>query len=327
MVKTNRVQVFCVVEMGNSVLASGSFFPVLQPSRHQWQIAFYIASGIYLFGAIFYALFASGEEQPWAQSEYLLAKSVSKGDLFLVFLKFMLLLFLWRRFFHHFFDLGVKFRILHKKLVAWLKTGVMFRGHVVVVVVVIPRLPPSALAALNGTPSLFLLAALHMYCSAFDSFLAARPCCHRKQKWLDILQQAAVCCGFLRASTHTVVWIVEFTFFFTSGRWSSAWSARHRWGASSVLPTRCASRASSCGSLKSTRNRFYLSERFTNNCSLLCNCLLWWHKHKHIVCYIANVFFIQKKKKKKKRKKKKKKKRWKNKYISTRWLTAKAERP
>jgi hypothetical protein len=28
---------------------------------------FLIASGIYLFGAIFYATFASGERQPWAK--------------------------------------------------------------------------------------------------------------------------------------------------------------------------------------------------------------------------------------------------------------------
>jgi len=32
----------------------------------QWQYVFYIASTIYLVGAIFYGLFASGERQPWA---------------------------------------------------------------------------------------------------------------------------------------------------------------------------------------------------------------------------------------------------------------------
>ena len=32
----------------------------------EWQIVFYITAGVYLYGAIFYAIFASGERQPWA---------------------------------------------------------------------------------------------------------------------------------------------------------------------------------------------------------------------------------------------------------------------
>lgn len=53
--------------------------PVPQPSRGQWQIAFYIAGGIYVVGALTFALLASGDEQPWAASELLQAKSVSSG--------------------------------------------------------------------------------------------------------------------------------------------------------------------------------------------------------------------------------------------------------
>ncbi|XP_070534945.1 vesicular glutamate transporter 1-like [Ptychodera flava] len=49
--------------------------------RHQtaseWEIVFYIAAGIYLFGAIVYGLLSSGELQPWAEtSDYL----VCPGD-------------------------------------------------------------------------------------------------------------------------------------------------------------------------------------------------------------------------------------------------------
>lgn len=36
-------------------------------SREEWQWVFLISSGIYMFGAIFYAVFASGERQPWAE--------------------------------------------------------------------------------------------------------------------------------------------------------------------------------------------------------------------------------------------------------------------
>lgn len=35
----------------------------------KWQIVFYIASGVYLFGAIFYGTFASGNLQPWAKKK------------------------------------------------------------------------------------------------------------------------------------------------------------------------------------------------------------------------------------------------------------------
>lgn len=40
----------------------------------QWQIVFYIASAIYLGGAVFYGIFASGERQPWAK------EAESQGD-------------------------------------------------------------------------------------------------------------------------------------------------------------------------------------------------------------------------------------------------------
>ncbi|XP_054262496.1 vesicular glutamate transporter 1-like [Macrosteles quadrilineatus] len=39
---------------------------VTDKSADQWQMVFYIASTIYLLGALFYGTFASGERQPWA---------------------------------------------------------------------------------------------------------------------------------------------------------------------------------------------------------------------------------------------------------------------
>ncbi|VDI57365.1 MFS transporter, ACS family, solute carrier family 17 (sodium-dependent inorganic phosphate [Mytilus galloprovincialis] len=36
-------------------------------TRAEWQIVFYIAAGMYIFGAIFYIVFASGELQPLAK--------------------------------------------------------------------------------------------------------------------------------------------------------------------------------------------------------------------------------------------------------------------
>ena len=38
-------------------------------SRDEWKIVFCISSLIYLFGALFYGIFASGERQPWALDE------------------------------------------------------------------------------------------------------------------------------------------------------------------------------------------------------------------------------------------------------------------
>jgi ACS family sodium-dependent inorganic phosphate cotransporter len=37
-----------------------------QQSASEWQIVFYIASGVYLLGAVVYGLCASGEVQSWA---------------------------------------------------------------------------------------------------------------------------------------------------------------------------------------------------------------------------------------------------------------------
>lgn len=36
---------------------------------------FFIAAAIYIFGAVFYVIFASGDLQPWAQSEEVGSKS------------------------------------------------------------------------------------------------------------------------------------------------------------------------------------------------------------------------------------------------------------
>lgn len=48
-----------------SPVVSGAI--VINKSASEWQIVFFITAGIYLGGAIFYGLFASGERQPWAE--------------------------------------------------------------------------------------------------------------------------------------------------------------------------------------------------------------------------------------------------------------------
>jgi ACS family sodium-dependent inorganic phosphate cotransporter len=40
-----------------------------QQSASEWQVVFYIASGIYFVGAVVYGLCASGEVQSWAVEE------------------------------------------------------------------------------------------------------------------------------------------------------------------------------------------------------------------------------------------------------------------
>ncbi|KAK5646078.1 hypothetical protein RI129_004542 [Pyrocoelia pectoralis] len=49
---------------------------VSTPTEFEWQIVFFISSAVYLFGCIFYAIFASGEVQSWATETETL-KSVS----------------------------------------------------------------------------------------------------------------------------------------------------------------------------------------------------------------------------------------------------------
>jgi len=54
----------------------GIFSPILvgfitvDETQEQWQIVFFIAASVYLFGLVFYAIFASGEKQPWADDSY-----------------------------------------------------------------------------------------------------------------------------------------------------------------------------------------------------------------------------------------------------------------
>ena len=38
----------------------------LLQTQEEWRVVFFIAASIYLFGLLFYAIFASGDKQPWA---------------------------------------------------------------------------------------------------------------------------------------------------------------------------------------------------------------------------------------------------------------------
>jgi len=42
---------------------------VFQPSREQWQKVFYVTAGIYVFGAVFFVIFGSGDVQPWNSAD------------------------------------------------------------------------------------------------------------------------------------------------------------------------------------------------------------------------------------------------------------------
>ncbi|KAF4524837.1 hypothetical protein B566_EDAN014320 [Ephemera danica] len=56
---------------------------VQHKTPEEWQVVFYIAAGIYLAGAVFYGLFASGEQQKWAEvpdGELLCAETQSRAS-------------------------------------------------------------------------------------------------------------------------------------------------------------------------------------------------------------------------------------------------------
>ena len=42
------------------------FLSFLQSSASEWRVVFYIGGLIYIIGAIFYCVFASGDKQTWA---------------------------------------------------------------------------------------------------------------------------------------------------------------------------------------------------------------------------------------------------------------------
>lgn len=48
-------------------------------SAEEWKIVFFIASAIYLLGAVIYAFCASGERQPWAIEEEIQNSSMQKS--------------------------------------------------------------------------------------------------------------------------------------------------------------------------------------------------------------------------------------------------------
>ncbi|KAF5289891.1 hypothetical protein FQA39_LY14953 [Lamprigera yunnana] len=55
-----------------------SGYIVTTPSEWEWQIVFFISSAIYLFGCVFYGIFASGSLQPWATETQVLNQPLPK---------------------------------------------------------------------------------------------------------------------------------------------------------------------------------------------------------------------------------------------------------
>ena len=50
-------------------------------TRAEWQLVFYVAAAIYLFGAVFYVIFASGVLEPWACKQEMSADVEVKNQL------------------------------------------------------------------------------------------------------------------------------------------------------------------------------------------------------------------------------------------------------
>ena len=49
----------CLITLGQSLLKT----------PEEWQFVFFVTASIYLFGAVFYSLTASGERQDWSKME------------------------------------------------------------------------------------------------------------------------------------------------------------------------------------------------------------------------------------------------------------------
>lgn len=62
------IGLYCLFVMIN-VLYNAMHFHFLQQTRREWQNVFMIAAMVHYCGVIFYAIFASGEKQDWADPE------------------------------------------------------------------------------------------------------------------------------------------------------------------------------------------------------------------------------------------------------------------
>lgn len=62
-----KINVTCFQCTGN--LRLHSFSLIFQGTQAEWRIVFFICSSLYLFGGLFYLVFASGELQPWAAED------------------------------------------------------------------------------------------------------------------------------------------------------------------------------------------------------------------------------------------------------------------
>ena len=54
---------------GMTIHLKPTYISLFQPTRGRWQIVFFIAAGVYAFGAFFFLIFGSGKEQEWNRLE------------------------------------------------------------------------------------------------------------------------------------------------------------------------------------------------------------------------------------------------------------------
>ncbi|XP_013398324.1 uncharacterized transporter slc-17.2 isoform X2 [Lingula anatina] len=68
-------EIYGITNMASTLpgIISPSMVSALTPNgtREEWQRVLFISCGVYCFGALFYLIFASGEEQPWSKPEKL----------------------------------------------------------------------------------------------------------------------------------------------------------------------------------------------------------------------------------------------------------------
>ena len=56
------------------------YFWIIFQTQEEWRVVFFIAASIYLFGLLFYASFASGDKQPWADGNQYFDQVDNKED-------------------------------------------------------------------------------------------------------------------------------------------------------------------------------------------------------------------------------------------------------
>lgn len=77
----SRCSPFSLNWQESSLASAAVIYYFLQGSLNQWRIVFWMTASIYAFGAVFYIIFASAEEQPWASIKPALPSGTKYNEL------------------------------------------------------------------------------------------------------------------------------------------------------------------------------------------------------------------------------------------------------